>query len=165
MSEWIGSFYMGNYTQNYTLIKLYTSSGYFLDRTKWLWFVLEPWLWFPLHQSHCVANCLLFQDTVIALQALAAYGEATYNSITQNVVKITSEKPFEKVFTVNNENRLLLQQTPLPEVPGKYNLTVNGTGCVLMQVSVCPSLRCVPHSACHTAMFLMTLHLISLYFS
>uniref|UniRef100_A0A8B9TF79 Alpha-macroglobulin receptor-binding domain-containing protein n=1 Tax=Anas platyrhynchos TaxID=8839 RepID=A0A8B9TF79_ANAPL len=87
------------------------------------------------------------QDTVIALQALAAYGEATYNSITQNVVKITSEKPFEKVFTVNNENRLLLQQTPLPEVPGKYNLTVNGTGCVLMQVSVCPSLHCVPHSA------------------
>uniref|UniRef100_A0A8B9TFL9 Alpha-macroglobulin receptor-binding domain-containing protein n=1 Tax=Anas platyrhynchos TaxID=8839 RepID=A0A8B9TFL9_ANAPL len=76
------------------------------------------------------------QDTVIALQALAAYGEATYNSITQNVVKITSEKPFEKVFTVNNENRLLLQQTPLPEVPGKYNLTVNGTGCVLMQTAL-----------------------------
>ncbi|NXI72840.1 OVOS protein, partial [Anseranas semipalmata] len=76
------------------------------------------------------------QDTVIALQALAAYGEATYNSTTQNVVKITSKKHFEKVFSVNNENRLLLQQTPLPEVPGKYNLTVNGTGCVLMQIAV-----------------------------
>ncbi|KFP12739.1 Ovostatin, partial [Egretta garzetta] len=76
------------------------------------------------------------QDTVIALQALAAYGEATYNSVTQNVVKITSKKPFEKVFIVNNENRLLLQQTPLPEVPGKYSLRVNGSGCVLMQTAL-----------------------------
>ncbi|KFQ69903.1 Ovostatin, partial [Phaethon lepturus] len=73
------------------------------------------------------------QDTVIALQALAAYGEATYNSVTQNVVKITSKKPFEKVFIVNNANRLLLQETPLPEVPGKYSQSVNGSGCVLMQ--------------------------------
>ncbi|XP_040450916.1 ovostatin-like [Falco naumanni] len=76
------------------------------------------------------------QDTVIALQALAAYGEATYNSVTQNVVKITSKKAFEKTFIVNNANRLLLQQIPLPEVPGKYSLTVNGSGCVLMQTAL-----------------------------
>ncbi|XP_074445031.1 ovostatin-like [Larus michahellis] len=76
------------------------------------------------------------QDTVIALQALSAYGEATYNSVTQNVVKIASKKPFEKVIIVNNANRLLLQETPLPEVPGKYSLTVNGSGCVLMQTAL-----------------------------
>ncbi|NXY18288.1 OVOS protein, partial [Atrichornis clamosus] len=76
------------------------------------------------------------QDTVIALQALAAYGEATYNSASQNGVKISSKKPFEKVFTVNNENRLLLQQTALPEVPGKYSLTMNGSGCVFMQTAL-----------------------------
>ncbi|NXS27716.1 OVOS protein, partial [Pomatostomus ruficeps] len=76
------------------------------------------------------------QDTVIALQALAAYGEATYNSASQNTVKITSKKPFEKVFIVNNENRLLLQQTPLPEVPGKYSLTMNGSGCVFVQTTL-----------------------------
>ncbi|NXU42737.1 OVOS protein, partial [Drymodes brunneopygia] len=76
------------------------------------------------------------QDTVIALQALAAYGEATYNSASQSRVKITSKKPFEKVFIVNNENRLLLQQTPLPEVPGKYSLTMNGSGCVFMQTAL-----------------------------
>uniref|UniRef100_A0A8C9KUM3 Ovostatin-like n=1 Tax=Serinus canaria TaxID=9135 RepID=A0A8C9KUM3_SERCA len=76
------------------------------------------------------------QDTVIALQALAAYGEATYSSASQNGVKITSKKPFEKVFFVNNENRLLVQQTHLPEVPGKYSLTMNGTGCVLMQTAL-----------------------------
>ncbi|NXU52225.1 OVOS protein, partial [Turnix velox] len=76
------------------------------------------------------------QDTVIALQALSAYGEATYNSVTQNVVKVTSKKPFEKAFIVNNANRLLLQETSLPEVPGKYSLTVNGSGCVLMQTAL-----------------------------
>ncbi|NXS10321.1 OVOS protein, partial [Neodrepanis coruscans] len=81
------------------------------------------------------------QDTVIALQALAAYGEATYNSATQNRVKITSPKPFEKVFIVNNDNRLLLQQTPLPEVPGNYSLTVNSSGCIFMQVTVVFSLH------------------------
>ncbi|KFP86852.1 Ovostatin, partial [Acanthisitta chloris] len=76
------------------------------------------------------------QDTVIALQALAAYGEATYNSVAQNAVKITSKKPFEKVFIVNNANRLLLQQTPLTEVPGKYSLTMNGSGCVFTQTAL-----------------------------
>ncbi|NXT53834.1 OVOS protein, partial [Pluvianellus socialis] len=76
------------------------------------------------------------QDTVIALQALAAYGEATYNSVTQNVVKITSKKSFEKVFIVNNANRLLLQESPLPEVPGKYSIAVNGSECVLMQTEL-----------------------------
>ncbi|NXG75110.1 OVOS protein, partial [Baryphthengus martii] len=76
------------------------------------------------------------QDTVIALQALAAYGEATYNSVTQNIVKITSKKPFERVFIVNSMNRLLQQQTPLPEIPGKYSLTVNGSGCALMQTAL-----------------------------
>ncbi|NXA11559.1 OVOS protein, partial [Sapayoa aenigma] len=76
------------------------------------------------------------QDTVIALQALASYGEATYNSATQNGVKITSQKSFEKVFIVNNENRLLLQQIPLPEVPGNYSLTVNGSGCIFMQTAL-----------------------------
>ncbi|KFV16152.1 Ovostatin, partial [Tauraco erythrolophus] len=93
-------------------------------------------------------------DTVIALQALAAYSEATYNSVTQNVVKITSKKPFEKVFIVNNENRLLLQQTPLPEVPGKYSLKVNGSGCVLSSSSW---LR-VSHSTCNRVMVLMVLY-------
>ncbi|KAM6420957.1 LOW QUALITY PROTEIN: ovostatin-like [Pluvialis apricaria] len=76
------------------------------------------------------------QDTVTALQALAAYGEATYNSVAQNVVKITSKNSFEKIFIVNNVNRLLMQETPLPEVPGKYSLTVNGSGCVLMQTAL-----------------------------
>ncbi|NXG09943.1 OVOS protein, partial [Sakesphorus luctuosus] len=81
------------------------------------------------------------QDTVIALQALATYGKATYNSATQNGVKITSKESFEKVFVVNNENRLLLQQTSLPEVPGKYSLTMNGSGCIFMQTALRYNIR------------------------
>ncbi|OWK54562.1 Ovostatin, partial [Lonchura striata] len=89
-----------------------------------------------IRQQNAYGGFSSTQDTVIALQALAAYGEATYNSASQNRVKITSKKPFEKVFFVNNENRLLVQQTPLPEVPGKYSLTVNGSGCVFMQTAL-----------------------------
>ncbi|NWW54477.1 OVOS protein, partial [Pedionomus torquatus] len=76
------------------------------------------------------------QDTVIALQALSSYAEYSYNSVTQNIVKITSKKSFEKVFIVNNAHSLLLQETPLPEVPGKYSLIVNGSGCILMQTAL-----------------------------
>uniref|UniRef100_A0A8C3I069 Ovostatin n=1 Tax=Chrysemys picta bellii TaxID=8478 RepID=A0A8C3I069_CHRPI len=74
----------------------------------------------------------LFQDTVIALQALADYGAATYSENGQNTVKISSSKPFEKVFEVNSQNRLLLQQSSLPDVPGNYTLEVNGNGCVFV---------------------------------
>ncbi|POI35426.1 hypothetical protein CIB84_000822, partial [Bambusicola thoracicus] len=89
-----------------------------------------------IRQQNPYGGFASMQDTVVALQALAAYGAATYNSVTQNVIKINSKNTFEKVFTVNNENRLLLQQTPLPQVPGKYSLTVNGTGCVLIQTAL-----------------------------
>ncbi|CAM5078645.1 unnamed protein product [Natator depressus] len=76
------------------------------------------------------------QDTVIALQALADYGAATYSEIGQNTVKISSSKPFEKVFEVNSQNRLLLQQSSLPDVPGNYTLEVNGNGCVFVQTTL-----------------------------
>uniref|UniRef100_A0A452H633 OVOS protein n=1 Tax=Gopherus agassizii TaxID=38772 RepID=A0A452H633_9SAUR len=76
------------------------------------------------------------QDTVIALQALADYGAATYSENGQNTVKISSSKPFEKVFEVNSQNRLLLQQSSLPDVPGNYILEVNGNGCVFVQTTL-----------------------------
>uniref|UniRef100_A0A8C3SJ67 Alpha-macroglobulin receptor-binding domain-containing protein n=1 Tax=Chelydra serpentina TaxID=8475 RepID=A0A8C3SJ67_CHESE len=76
------------------------------------------------------------QDTVIALQALADYGAATYSKNGQNTVKISSSKPFEKVFEVNSQNRLLLQQSSLPDVPGNYILEVNGSGCVFVQTTL-----------------------------
>ncbi|KYO35579.1 alpha-2-macroglobulin isoform X2 [Alligator mississippiensis] len=76
------------------------------------------------------------QDTVIALQALADYGAASYSEVGRNTVSISSSKPFKKVFIVNNRNRLLLQQAPLPDVPGNYSLEVNGSGCVFVQTTL-----------------------------
>uniref|UniRef100_A0A670KHP4 Alpha-macroglobulin-like TED domain-containing protein n=1 Tax=Podarcis muralis TaxID=64176 RepID=A0A670KHP4_PODMU len=71
------------------------------------------------------------QDTVVAIQALALFSQYTFTS--QNSVRIHSNKPFERVFEVNNDNRLLLQRTSLPDVPGEYTVEVNGTGCVFTQ--------------------------------
>lgn len=49
-----------------------------------------------------------------------------------------------KTFQLNDKNRFLLQQASLPTIPGNYNVEVNGTGCVYLQVSKletqdCPS--------------------------
>nr|XP_006136454.1 ovostatin-like isoform X1 [Pelodiscus sinensis] len=76
------------------------------------------------------------QDTVIALQALADYGAATYSENSQNTVKISSSNNFERVFAVNSQNRLLLQRSALPAVPGNYTLEVNGNGCVFVQITL-----------------------------
>lgn len=40
-----------------------------------------------------------------------------------------------KTFQLNDKNRFLLQQASLPTIPGNYNVEVNGTGCVYLQVS------------------------------
>ncbi|XP_042303670.1 murinoglobulin-1-like [Sceloporus undulatus] len=73
-------------------------------------------------------------DTVMGIQALARFGYLTFSKDGRNTVRIQSEKPFEKVFEVDSTNRLLLQQTSLPDVPGEYTVNVNGNGCVFAQV-------------------------------
>ncbi|XP_077777047.1 ovostatin-like [Podarcis muralis] len=73
------------------------------------------------------------QDTVVAIQSLALFSQYTFSKDGRNSVRIHSNKPFERVFEVNNDNRLLLQRTSLPDVPGEYTVEVNGTGCVFTQ--------------------------------
>ncbi|XP_033029742.1 ovostatin-like [Lacerta agilis] len=73
------------------------------------------------------------QDTVVAIQALALFSQYTFSKDGRNSVRIHSNKPFERIFEVNNDNRLLLQRTSLPDVPGEYTVDVNGTGCVFAQ--------------------------------
>nr|XP_060515699.1 alpha-2-macroglobulin-like [Panthera onca] len=77
------------------------------------------------------------QDTVVALHALSKYGEATFTG-TGKPAQVTiqySGAVFEK-FQVDSDNRLLLQQTSLPKVPGEYTMTVTGEGCVYLQTSL-----------------------------
>ncbi|XP_074851267.1 ovostatin-like [Carettochelys insculpta] len=75
------------------------------------------------------------QDTVVGLQALTQYGSLTFSKNNQNTVEISS-KEFLKVFQVDNNNRLLLQQVPLPSVPGNYKVQVKGNGCVYLQTTL-----------------------------
>lgn len=81
------------------------------------------------------------QDTVVALQALAKYGAATFTRSKKEVlVTIKSLGTFSQKFHVHNDNRLLLQEVRLPDLPGKYVTEVSGSGCAYLQVRP-PGLR------------------------
>uniref|UniRef100_A0A673WLV1 Alpha-2-macroglobulin-like n=1 Tax=Salmo trutta TaxID=8032 RepID=A0A673WLV1_SALTR len=74
------------------------------------------------------------QDTVVALQALAKYGAATFSPEGASVVSVSSAGGLNMEFTVNQNNRLLYQEEQLKEVPGDYNIKAQGKSCVFVQV-------------------------------
>ncbi|XP_055973386.1 pregnancy zone protein-like [Sorex fumeus] len=77
------------------------------------------------------------QDTVVALQALSKYGAATYTRTEKTAqVTIQNSQAFSSKFQVDNSNLLLLQQVPLPELPGEYRIAVTGERCVYLQTSI-----------------------------
>ncbi|KAF7657412.1 hypothetical protein LDENG_00027780 [Lucifuga dentata] len=76
------------------------------------------------------------QDTVVALQALAKYGTATYSPTGSTTVTVSSLGGLNKMFTVDQRNRLLYQEEQLSEVPGEYSVRAEGQGCVLAQISM-----------------------------
>lgn len=76
------------------------------------------------------------QDTVVALQALAKYGAATYSEEGSTTVTVTSLGGLNKEFTVEQSNRLLYQEETLSEVPGEYVIQARGRSCVLAQISL-----------------------------
>ncbi|XP_076797072.1 murinoglobulin-1-like [Arvicanthis niloticus] len=74
------------------------------------------------------------QDTVVALNALSKYGAVTFSRSQKNaLVIIQSSGSFSQKFQVENSNRLLLQQVPLPDIPGGYTISVSGEGCAYAQ--------------------------------
>uniref|UniRef100_A0A673Z6X6 Alpha-2-macroglobulin-like n=1 Tax=Salmo trutta TaxID=8032 RepID=A0A673Z6X6_SALTR len=74
------------------------------------------------------------QDTVVALQALAKYGAATFSPEGASTVSVSSAGGLKMEFTVNQNNRLLYQEKQLGEVPGDYNIKAQGKSCVFVQV-------------------------------
>ncbi|KAL6104971.1 a2ml1 [Pungitius sinensis] len=76
------------------------------------------------------------QDTVVALQALAKYGAATYSQEGVTTVTVTSSGGPSREFTVGGVNRLLYQEEELSQLPGEYSLRAHGQSCVLAQVSM-----------------------------
>uniref|UniRef100_A0AAR2KIF3 Uncharacterized protein n=1 Tax=Pygocentrus nattereri TaxID=42514 RepID=A0AAR2KIF3_PYGNA len=74
------------------------------------------------------------QDTVVALQALALYSTKVFSSDGSSTVTVKSDKESHD-FDVNQDNKLLYQERPLQDVPGKYSILVKGSTCVSVQVS------------------------------
>uniref|UniRef100_A0ACB8ETZ3 Uncharacterized protein n=1 Tax=Sphaerodactylus townsendi TaxID=933632 RepID=A0ACB8ETZ3_9SAUR len=73
-------------------------------------------------------------DTVVALQALSRYATLTYHEIEGVQVLVKSTTGFQHEFHIDKGNRLVLQQAPLPEVPGEYKVEVSGNGCAYVQL-------------------------------
>ncbi|NXM97002.1 A2ML1 protein, partial [Sylvia borin] len=76
------------------------------------------------------------QDTVVALQALAKYAALTHGSNGDFTVTVTSPSGTVQDFVLDSSNRLVLQRTALPELPGTYGLRAHGQGCALVQVTL-----------------------------
>ncbi|XP_035316209.1 alpha-1-inhibitor 3 isoform X1 [Cricetulus griseus] len=77
------------------------------------------------------------QDTVVALHALSKYGAVTFaGSQKTPSVTIQSSGTFSRTLQIESSNRLLLQQVSLPDIPGDYDISVSGEGCVYAQTTL-----------------------------
>ncbi|NXQ30444.1 A2ML1 protein, partial [Alaudala cheleensis] len=74
------------------------------------------------------------QDTVVALQALAKYAALTHSTQGDAEVRVRSHGGFGKKFQVSYQNRLLVQEAALTEVPGKFLLQAHGSCCVFTRM-------------------------------
>ncbi|NWI96008.1 A2ML1 protein, partial [Pitta sordida] len=74
------------------------------------------------------------QDTVVALQALAKYALLTYSTQGDAEVRVRSHGGFGRKFQVSYQNRLLVQEEALTEVPGKFLVQAQGSCCVFTRM-------------------------------
>ncbi|NXC99537.1 A2ML1 protein, partial [Certhia familiaris] len=74
------------------------------------------------------------QDTIVALQALAKYAALTHSTQGDAEVRVRSHGGFGKKFQVSYQNRLLVQEAALTEVPGKFLVQAHGSCCVFTQM-------------------------------
>ncbi|XP_043935789.1 alpha-2-macroglobulin-like isoform X2 [Protopterus annectens] len=76
------------------------------------------------------------QDTVVALHVLSKYAGLTYSEKGDMSISISSSEKVVKEFHITNDNRLLLQQTTLKDIPGTYSAEVTGKGCLFFQTTL-----------------------------
>ncbi|XP_043082107.1 alpha-2-macroglobulin-like protein 1 [Puntigrus tetrazona] len=75
------------------------------------------------------------QDTVVALHALSLYAAQVFSAESSSTVTVQSSTMTEVYnFDVTPDNRLLYQEKPLKNVPGKYNVKAKGSTCASVQV-------------------------------
>ncbi|XP_071413558.1 alpha-2-macroglobulin-like protein 1 [Pithys albifrons albifrons] len=74
------------------------------------------------------------QDTVVALQALAKYASLTHSTQGAAEVRVWSHGGTGRNFQVSYQNRLLVQEAALTEVPGKFLVQAHGSCCVFTRM-------------------------------
>ncbi|XP_056118834.1 alpha-2-macroglobulin-like [Rhinichthys klamathensis goyatoka] len=77
------------------------------------------------------------QDTVVALHALSVYATQVFSLKGSSTVTVQSSVVGgdSYSFNVNQDNKLLFQEKPLKNVPGKYSVKATGSTCVSVQVA------------------------------
>ncbi|XP_077053726.1 alpha-2-macroglobulin-like protein 1 [Siphateles boraxobius] len=76
------------------------------------------------------------QDTVVALHALSVYAAQVFSLDSSSTVTVQSSVVGDSYsFNLDRDNRLLYQEKPLKNVPGKYSVKASGSSCVSVQVA------------------------------
>ncbi|NWR52599.1 A2ML1 protein, partial [Regulus satrapa] len=85
-------------------------------------------------QQNAYGGFVSTQDTIVALQALAKYAAVTHNTQGNAEVRVRSHGGFGKKFQVSYQNRLLVQEAALTEVPGNFLVQAHGSCCVFTRM-------------------------------
>ncbi|XP_077114376.1 ovostatin-like [Ranitomeya variabilis] len=75
-------------------------------------------------------------DTVVAIQALAAFAKLLYTPNSQQTVVVRKDNGDVATFDLNKDNRLVVHREALPETNGNYVIDVSGNGWSMIQTTV-----------------------------
>uniref|UniRef100_A0A8C7TPK1 Alpha-2-macroglobulin-like n=1 Tax=Oncorhynchus mykiss TaxID=8022 RepID=A0A8C7TPK1_ONCMY len=101
-----------------------TDLGYASHIVRWL-----------VRQQNAYGGFSSTQDTVVALQALALYSTRVFSREGTSTVTVQSPSGGQHLFNVNQNNKLLYQESALQDTEGKYTVEVKGSACASVQVS------------------------------
>ncbi|XP_004938162.3 alpha-2-macroglobulin-like protein 1 isoform X2 [Gallus gallus] len=84
-------------------------------------------------QRNALGGFASTQDTVVSLQALAQYAALIPHEVRDVKVTVKGKEASLLEFHVHKNNKLVLHQASLLEVPGMYTVEATGSGCVYIQ--------------------------------
>ncbi|XP_019467130.1 alpha-2-macroglobulin-like protein 1 isoform X2 [Meleagris gallopavo] len=84
-------------------------------------------------QRNALGGFASTQDTVVSLQALAQYAALIPREVRDVKVTVKGKEASPLEFHVHQNNKLVLHQASLLEVPGMYTVQATGSGCVYIQ--------------------------------
>ncbi|XP_064026995.1 alpha-2-macroglobulin-like protein 1 [Pogoniulus pusillus] len=76
------------------------------------------------------------QDTVVSLQALAQYAALIPQEMRDVKVTVKGKEASPLEFHVHKNNKLVLHQASLLDIPGTYTVQATGSGCVYVQTTL-----------------------------